>query len=84
MSQVPSITIEYEESRATICPPSCDLDNVVSVQLGHSLARSGTLPGRACNPLQQVASGSRAIPPGGSFESPAWPLDVFGPGREMK
>ena len=69
MSQVPSLTIEYEESRATICPPGCDMDSVVLVQLTHA--------------PQQPPADSDVISNGDLREFPAWPLHATGPGREM-
>ncbi len=84
MSQVPSLTIEYEESRATICPPGCDAENAVSVQLDESLAGSGTLPGRVSDSLNQTTADSEASPHGGLLDSPPWPLHTTGSGREMR
>ena len=84
MSQEPTLTIEYEQPRASVCPPGCDTDNAVSVQLGVRMAGSGILPGQASGFPQQPPAGSKAIPHGGLLESPAWPLDASGPGREPR
>jgi len=83
MSQVPSITIEYDECRATTCPAGCDAENAVSVQLDESLAGSGTLPRRVSDFLSQSTADSEASPHGDLLDSPAWPLHTTGPGREM-
>ena len=70
MFQEPTRTIEYEQPRATVCPPGCDTDSVVLVQLADA--------------PQQPPAGSKAIPHGDLLESPAWPLGATGPGRETR
>jgi len=84
MSRVSSVTIEYEEFRATICPPGCDADSAVSVQLDESLAGSGTLPSRVSDSPNQTTAASKAIPHGDLLDSPAWRLHTTGPGREIR
>ena len=84
MSQVPSLTIEYEESRATICPAGCDADSAVSVQLNDSLAGSGTLPGRVSDSPNKSTADSEASPHGDLLDPPVWHLHTTGSGREMR
>jgi hypothetical protein len=84
MSQVLSLTIEYEESRATICPPGCDADSAVSVQLNDSLAGSGTLPSRVSDSPNQATAASEASPHGDLLDSPAWLLGATGPGKKTR
>jgi hypothetical protein len=84
MYQVPSLTFEYEESRATICPPGCAADSAVSVQLNDSLAGSGTLLSRVSDSPNQTTAASETSPHGDLLDSPAWPLHTTGSGREMR
>ena len=70
MSQVPSITIEYEKSRATVCPTNCDTDGVVLVQLSYS--------------PQRFPADSEASPHGDLLDSPAWLLGATEPGKETR
>jgi hypothetical protein len=70
MSQVPSVTIEYEKSRATVCPTECDTDGVVLVQLGDY--------------PQRFAADSQASPHGDVPDSPAWLLGAIRPRKETR
>jgi hypothetical protein len=70
MSQVPSLTIEYGKSRATVCPTDCDTDGVVLVQLSD-------FP-------QRFPADSEAIPHGALLDSPAWVLGAIEPGKETR
>jgi hypothetical protein len=84
VSQVPSVTIDYEESRATICPAGCDADSAVSVQLNDSLAGSGTLPGRVSDSPNKSTADPEASPHGDLLDSPAWLLGATGPGKKTR
>ena len=69
MYQVPLLTIEYQESRAPICPPSCDADKVVLAQ--------------ATDSSQSLPSEWEVTPYGDLDELPTWSLGAVGPGRKM-
>ena len=69
MSQVPVLTVEYDESRATICPTGRDMDSMVLVRLTRA--------------PQPPPADSDVISKGDLHEFPAWPPNAAGPGREM-
>jgi hypothetical protein len=70
MSQVPSVTIEYEQSWASICPPSCDAHKEVLAQV--------------IDAPQQPSSDSEVTPNDVLLGPPAWLLGATGPGRETR
>jgi hypothetical protein len=69
MYQVPPLTIEYQESRAPICPPSCDADKVVPTQVIDS--------------PQPLPTEWEVTVFDDVQEFPTWSLGATGPGREM-
>jgi hypothetical protein len=70
MSRVPSVTIEYEESLALICPLSCDADKVVFAQVTDS--------------PQLLPTEWEVTPYDDLHEFPTWSLGATGPGRETR
>lgn len=69
MSRVSSVTIEYEESRAPICPPICDADKVVLAQVTDS--------------PQPLPIEWEVTPCDALHEFATWSLGATGPRREL-